>query len=171
LEEKVLNKKIETGEEADKKAKMLFQTISFHLEHGIYAMDVMNIQEIIFSKKIYRVPNTNESLLGVLNLRGNILPAYSLKLILGISDSVTGKDVINEDDKFIVMIKKDRDIFGLMIDSIYMNIPATEDNYKSGKFIERWSKNELFSGVIIEGDKEILVININNLLKYIITLK
>ncbi len=171
MEEKILNRKVEETIEVEKKAKIIFQSIAFRLESSIYSMDVMNIQEIIFARKIYRVPNTNETLLGVLNLRGNILPTYSLKLILGMKDAMKGLNVVNEEDKFIIMIKKDKDVFGILIDSIYKNIPATEENFKTGNNIERWSKNSLFSGVILDGSKEILMINIDNLLKYIISLK
>ncbi len=171
MEERVLNKKIDETAEIDKKARVIFQSVAFHLENSIYAMDVMSIQEIIFARKIYRVPNTNEKLLGVLNLRGNILPTYSLKLTLGMEDPMKGLNVVDEEGKFIIMIKKEKDVFGILIDSIYKNIPATEDNYRKGNYIERWSKNILFSGVILEGEKEILVINIDNLLRYIISSK
>ena len=171
MEQKILNKKISDSVNEDKKAKVLFQSIAFRLDDSVYAMDVMFIQEIIFAHKIYRVPNTDSKLLGVLNLRGNILPVYSLKLILGIEDDFKGLDIIQQEEKFIIMLKKDRDVFGVLIDAVYKNISATEDNFKTGKHIERWSKNNIFTGVILETDKEILVIHIENILKYIISLK
>lgn len=171
MEDLVLNKKVEEKKENEARTKALFQTVAFKLEMATYAMDVMNIQEIIFARKIYRVPNTNERLLGVLNLRGNILPTYSLKLILGMEDHLKGQNVVNEEDKFIIMLKKDKDVFGVLIDSVYKNIGATEENFRSGANISRWSKNTLFSGVILEGQKEILTIDTENLLKYIISLK
>lgn len=171
MEEKILNKKAETAAETEKKAKLLFQSIAFRVDKSVYAMDVMHIQEIIFARKIHRVPNTSDALLGVLNLRGNILPVYSLKLVLGLDDQLRGKNVVEEEENFIIMIKKDRDVFGIFIDSVYKTIPVTEDNYKTGKYIEQWSKNTLFSGVVLEEEKEILVINMNSLLKYIVSLK
>lgn len=171
MEDKILNRKTEVTQTSEKKARDLFQTVAFRLDHATYAMDVMNIQEIIFARKIYQVPNTNDCLLGVLNLRGNILPTYSLKLLLGMEDVLRGQSVVNEEDKFIIMIKKDKDVFGILIDSIHKNIGATEENYKTGSHIARWSKNTLFSGVIIDGEKEILVINIESLRNYIVSLK
>ncbi len=170
---KVLNKKTREArvKEEKKRTKDLFQSIAFYLDDQIYAMDVMDIDSIITVRKIYKVPNTNEKVLGVLNLRGNILPIYSLKLILGLEDPFRGRDVIDDEDRYIVMIKKGRDIFGIMIDSIYNNISATEENFRKGTNFEKWSKNDLFKGVILDGTKEILVTNIDNLLKYMISLK
>lgn len=174
MEEKIKNKQTEeNGEEkkSDYKVKMYFQGMAFRLDDNVYAMDVMSIDDIIIANKIYRVPNTDIRLLGVLNLRGNILPVYSLKMILGMKDDLKNQDYIDEDEKFVIMIKNEKDIFGVMIDGIYKNIYATEENFKTGRLVERWSKNEIFSGVILEEDKEILVINIENLLSYIVSLK
>ncbi len=173
MEEKILNRKAGPSEGASdqKTVRTLFQSVAFRIDSGLYALDVMNIQEIIFARKIYRVPNTPHTLLGVLNLRGNILPVYSLKLILGLTDHLRGRTVIEEEEKFIIMIRKDRDVFGLFIDSVYKTIPATEDNFKSGRNIEQWSRNGLFSGVILEEQKEILVLDIDHLLEYSISLK
>ncbi len=170
MDQKILNKKIEDRAQ-EKKSKVFFQAISFKLDDNIYAMDVMNIVEIIFAHRIYKVPNTDSRLLGVLNLRGNILPVYSLKMILGMEDSVKDRDVIDEEEKFIIMIRKEKDTFGIFIDAIYKNITATEDNYRTGTFIEKWSKNSLFKGVILEEEKEILIVNVESLLKFIVTLK
>ncbi|GEM_PF-1210211 len=172
MEQKILNKRIEEKKQV-KKTQILFQTISFKLDENIFAMDVMNIVEIIFAHKIYKVPNTDSRLLGVLNLRGNILPVYSLKAILGLADSIAsdGRIEIEESDKYIIMIRKEKDTFGILIDGIYKNITADEDNYRTGAFIEKWSKNSLFKGVILEDSLEILVVNVDSLFKYIIMLK
>jgi chemotaxis signal transduction protein len=172
LDQKILNKRIEEKTQV-KKSQIIFQAISFKLDNNIYAMDVMNIVEIIFAHKIYKVPNTDTRLLGVLNLRGNILPVYSLKTILGMEDSVADskKIEIQEEDKFIIMIRKEKDTFGILIDAIYKNLAADEDNYRTGTFIEKWSKNSIFKGVILENSLEILIVNVESLLKYIVTLK
>jgi len=172
LEERILNKRlIDESQEGVKKTKVLFHSIAFYVNDNIYAMDVMNITEIIIPQKIYKVPNTSNILLGVLNLRGNILPIYSLKLILGMDDPYKGSDFINDEERFIIMIRKNKDIFGFMIDSIYKNIQATDENYRSGEYLQKWSKNFLFNGVILENDNEILVLNVDSLLKYIINKK
>lgn len=170
MDQKILNKRIDEKDQV-KKTQIFFQTISFKLDSNIYAMDVMNIVEIIFAHKIYKVPNTDSRLLGVLNLRGNILPVYSLKTILGMADPVKNQGIIEEEDKFIIMIRKEKDTFGILIDGIYKNLAATEDNYRTGTFIEKWSKDSLFKGVILEESLEILIVNVESLLKYITTLK
>lgn len=170
---KILNKKIVSKDEsASLKTKVLFQAIAFYLGDNIYALDIMNIKDIITFRTTYKVPNTTEKLLGVLNLRGEILPLYSLKLILEMEDSMKNKNLLKEDeDQFVITVKKDKDIFAIPIDGIYKNVSATEENFRGSAYLNKWSKNYLFDGVILEEDKEILTINIDNLLQYMVSLK
>jgi purine-binding chemotaxis protein CheW len=159
-------------ESAALKTKSLFQAIAFYLGENIYALDIMNIKDIITFRTTYRVPNTNERLLGVLNLRSEILPLYSLKLILEMDDPMKAKNLLKEDeDQFVITVKKDKDIFAIPIDGIYKNVTATEENFRGSTYLNKWSKNYLFDGVILEEDKEILTINIDNLLQYMVSLK
>jgi purine-binding chemotaxis protein CheW len=172
-ESKTLNKHIDSeASEKQTKTKELFQGIAFYLEDRIFCLDIMNIRDIITARRMYKVPNTNERLLGAINLRGEILPVYSLKLILEMQDDLKGLNMIEEqEDDFIITIKKDRDIFGVFVDAIYRNISVTDENFREGTYIKKWSKNYIFDGVILEEDKEILNINIENLLRYMISLK
>lgn len=171
--DKILNKRVVNKDEASAvKTKSLFQAIAFYLGDNIYALDIMNIKDIITFRTTYRVPNTNERLLGVLNLRSEIIPIYSLKLILEMDDNYKGKNYIAEDeDQFVITVKKDKDIFAIPIDGIYKNVTATEENFRDSSYLNKWSKNYLFDGVILENEKEILSININNLLQYMVSLK
>lgn len=158
--------------EKQSKAKELFQVIAFYLEDRIFCLNIMHIRDIIIARKIYKVPNTNEKLLGAINLRGEILPVYSLKLILEMEDKLKGQNIIKEqEDRFIITVKRDKDIFGIFVDGIYKNVSVNDDNYRKGSYLKKWSKNYIFSGVILEENREILNIDIENLLRYMISLK
>ncbi len=170
---KILNKRVGGDiDEQQVKSNVYFQGIAFYLGKSLFCMDIMSIRDIIAAKKIYKVPNTTDKLLGTINLRGEILPVYSLKLVLSIPDNIAGKNIIEEEeDKFIITVKKDRDIFGIFVDAIYKNMVATEENYREGNYLQKWSKNYLFNGVLLDEDNEILVLNIENLLRHLISLK
>ncbi len=171
--EEVLNRKISESDEEKAKLnkKAIFQGVSFYLDDNLYAMDVMTIKEFYTPNRLYKVPNTTDKLLGVLNLRGYILPVYSLKLILELQDDMIEVEDFSDKEKFIIIIQKDKDQFGILIDAIHKNITGTEENYRTGNYLQKWSKNYLFEGVLLDQDNEILVINIENMLKYMTTLK
>ena len=171
--EQVLNKKTtQENEAAQTKAKALFQGIAFYLSEELFLLDVMSILEIYLAKRIFPLPNTTKKLLGVINFRGNILPVYSLKRILEMDENIAAKpEDASDEENYIIMIKKDKDIFGLLIDAIYRNVSVTEDNYREGKYLKKWARNFLFKGVVLEGEREILDLDIDNLLRYMVSLK
>ncbi len=170
--EEILNKKTSSEDEAEKSKKQaIFQGVSFYLNNSLYAMDVMSIKEFYSPSLLYKVPNTTDKLLGVLNLRGYILPVYSMKLILEMQDDMLAVEDFTDKEKFIIIIQRDKDQFGILIDEIHKNVTGTEENYRTGNYLQKWSKNYLFEGVLLDGDNEILVINIENMLKYMTTLK
>lgn len=172
--EDILNRKTTDQEEQEKSklaSKVLFQGVSFYLDNSLYAMDVMSIKEFYTPDRLYKVPNTTDKLLGVLNLRGYILPVYSLKKIMEMPDDMVNVEDFSDKEKFIIIIQRGKDQFGILIDAIHKNITGTEDNFRTGNYLQKWSRNYLFEGVLLDQDHEILVINIENMLKYMTTLK
>ncbi|MGC8765739.1 MAG: chemotaxis protein CheW [Brevinematia bacterium] len=170
MEEGFVNKRIEEKEEKSIQ-RTLFSAIIFRLEENLYAINIENLREIIFFRTIYRVPRTNETLLGVINLRGNIIPVFSLNLLLGHQESLKGKNKIFEDERFIMILREDKNMFGLVVDTIYKNISVLEGQYKTKEYIKKWLKDDLFDGLILFEGHEIFTLSINGLLNYIFSLK
>lgn len=54
------------------------QVVAFQLGQEEYAVDIINVQEIIKPHKITRIPRTERYIDGVINLRGNIIPLFNL---------------------------------------------------------------------------------------------
>ncbi len=170
MEKNIINRRVDE-EEIKVVEKVLFNAILFKLEKNLFAVNIENLQEIIFFRTIYKVPGTNETLLGVINLRGNIIPVFSLKLILGSEDNLVGKNKIYEDEKLIMILRNKKDILGLVVDSIYKNIAVKEENYRSQELINNWVKNYLFDGVILYEGREIFTLSVEGLLNYIFSIK
>lgn len=54
------------------------QVVAFQLGAEEYAVDIINVQEIIRLHKVTRIPRTEAWVEGVINLRGNIIPLFNL---------------------------------------------------------------------------------------------
>jgi purine-binding chemotaxis protein CheW len=54
------------------------QVVAFQLGPEEYAVDIINVQEIIRLLKVTRIPRTEAWVEGVINLRGNIIPLFNL---------------------------------------------------------------------------------------------
>ena len=71
-------------QEARAEGKML-QFVGFRLDQEEYAIAITTIQEIIVMKPITRIPQVPDSVEGLINLRGNVIPIVSLRRLFGLS--------------------------------------------------------------------------------------
>ena len=69
--------------------------ISFKLEKEEFAMDIMNVQEILRLRDITDVPKSPDFLLGIMKLRENIIPVIDIKALLGLKYD-TGENLFKE---------------------------------------------------------------------------
>ena len=63
-----------------------FQVVSFRLGDEEYGVNIMTVQEIILVGCITQVPEVPEHVLGVINLRGNVIPILNLRKRFGMAD-------------------------------------------------------------------------------------
>ena len=61
------------------------QYLTFHLAGEEYAVDILQVKEIIEYGAITKVPQTPPSIRGVINLRGNVVPVIDLAVKFGLS--------------------------------------------------------------------------------------
>ncbi|RAW00514.1 chemotaxis protein CheW [Pseudochryseolinea flava] len=65
--------------------------ITFGLGEEKFALPVSFVQEIVEVDKVTKIPNAPEFMLGIINLRGRILPLLDTRLKLGLPKSETTK--------------------------------------------------------------------------------
>lgn len=66
------------------------QYLTFILAGEEYAIDILKVQEIRGFERTTRIPNTPEYLLGVINLRGSVVPVVDLRVrfaLAGVADN------------------------------------------------------------------------------------
>lgn len=139
------------------------QYLTFKVGSEIYGLKLKQAKEIIKPPKVTNVPNTEEYILGVINLRGQVIPVIDLKNKLGLKDDDI-KDLSNTQNKKIVVINIKDMLIGLFVDGVneVMNL-AVEDiegvaDNKTG------IRDEYIKGVSTFSDSLIIVLDINNLL-------
>ena len=98
--------------EERKAAEATEHLATFLLGREEYGVDVRTVQEIIRVAEITPVPRAPESIKGVINLRGRIVPVIDLKKKLGLGE-------VAEADKRarIVVVKLRERLIGLLVDA------------------------------------------------------
>ncbi|MBE7410619.1 MAG: chemotaxis protein CheW [Leptospiraceae bacterium] len=55
------------------------QFLSFLISNEVFGVDLLRVHEILRLVYVTRIPNVDESIIGVVNLRGEIIPVVDLK--------------------------------------------------------------------------------------------
>lgn len=88
------------------------QIVVFELDGQYYALPILEIQEIIRTVDVTPVPNTNNYVEGVINLRGNVIPIINLRKRLGLSKTE------KNDETRIVVVEHNEEKIGLVVDKV-----------------------------------------------------
>ena len=64
------------------------QVLTVKLENEVYGVDIMSVREVLDFTSVTKVPQTPDFMIGVINLRGNVVPVIDLKLKFGLGKTV-----------------------------------------------------------------------------------
>lgn len=99
-----------TAEVLDVAPEEAIRVCLFSIGEDVYAIPVSLLTEIIISQKIYPVPTTPAHVLGVINLRGAIIPIVDIRPALSLpQQSVPGQ---------IAIIKYQHLMLGIVVDNV-----------------------------------------------------
>jgi purine-binding chemotaxis protein CheW len=97
------------------------QLVLFDLAAEHYAIDSMNVREIIRMQSITKIPGASASVEGVVNLRGKVTPVMDLRKRLGL---VVGQE--SKETRIVVVEVEGQDV-GLIVDGVseVLRIPVS----------------------------------------------
>ena len=108
----IIKKQQKQKEEPQKRSEDIVQLVGFIVGNEEYAIPILNIQEIIKPIEHTRVPSVPDFVLGVFNLRGNVIPLIDLRKKFGLPAQGN-----TEDTRYIVM-KHNENVAGFVIDRL-----------------------------------------------------
>ncbi|MCG8333082.1 MAG: chemotaxis protein CheW [Proteobacteria bacterium] len=117
-----LQKHLESVEYIDDKTQFLM----FGIEQGDYALDILRVREILDIPPITKVPRTPDFMLGVINLRGSVVPVVDLRQRFGMEQA----DYTEKSCIIIVEIEGNGSkarVFGLSVDAVQEVISLSPD--------------------------------------------
>ena len=110
----IAEKDDEQSQERKKQMNIDFKMVTFSLSGKDYAIDIMNVKEIAKAGHFTYVPNTLPFVVGVYNLRGEIIPILDMRLFFNIPIDTTRKvDLQN-----LLILRFGEQIFGIIVDKI-----------------------------------------------------
>ncbi len=142
-----------------KKTEEIVQLVGFLVGEEEFAVPILSIQEIIKPIEWTRVPFVPDYVLGVFNLRGNVLPLIDLRKKFGVLN-----DEIDENSRFIVMKIKGEDV-ACVIDKLTsaIRIPKKDILPPPDTYL---NEDDIIEGVgRLDDGRIITILKVDNLLK------
>jgi purine-binding chemotaxis protein CheW len=136
----------------------IIQLVSFELGGEDYGIDVLSVREIIRTPSITKMPNAPDSVDGIINLRGTVVPIHSLRRRFGLD--VRQSDRLNR----ILVMEAGDGLAGFMVDAVaeVIRISASEIQPPPGVVRDNANKDCIL-GVINHGERLLVVLDLKQL--------
>lgn len=126
--------------------------VTFRLENEKYGINVMQVQEVLRVTEIAPVPGAPDYVLGIINLRGNVVTVIDTRRRFGL-DSL-GMD----DSTRIVIIESDGQVVGILVDSVAEVVDIRASEIEQAPNVGTEDSAKFIQGVSsIEGELLILI--------------
>ncbi|MHA6267571.1 chemotaxis protein CheW [Aliiroseovarius sp. CAU 1755] len=140
--------------QAEKETELL----SFIVGDQDYSVDIMSVREIRSASKATPLPRSPSYVLGVINLRGTVLPILDLSLRLGMDRSAElARNVI------IVVAIGDKTL-GLLVDAVSDILSVAADDLQPPPDMQADAENQFVSALTIFEDRMIRILDLDSVL-------
>lgn len=106
-------KRVDEGATAETyRGELAGKYLSFVLNEEFYGVDILAVREIIGLQDITRVPDADPCILGVINLRGQVIPLIDLRTKFGMVQ------VVADEETCIIIVDVDNTWVGMVVDKV-----------------------------------------------------
>ncbi|HDR05868.1 MAG TPA: purine-binding chemotaxis protein CheW [Candidatus Marinimicrobia bacterium] len=142
----------------EKNGKLNRRYLTFVLGKELYGVDIHRVKTIISILPVTPVPGAPEYFVGVINLRGIILPVIDLRRRFAMPLLEYGQDatIIVQEIDFSGKIEQ----MGFLVDQVSEVIDINQEDIESGTDVGGTGLNSFFDGIAHPGGKVITLLNV-----------
>ncbi|CAM2951982.1 chemotaxis signal transduction protein (cheW domain) [Legionella steigerwaltii] len=140
------------------KEQRLVQLIVFRSGNEEFCIPISEAQEIIKVVPITPIPDSPYFILGLINVRGDIVAIIDIKTLFFLPSTN------NDNPKHIIITKQKSGVFGLMVDEVVevLRVNEADINQNPSSIINIHEK--YVSGVVIDENRLIILLNLSSIL-------
>ena len=135
------------------------QYVTFSLAEELFGVEVTRAREILSLTPVTKVPQTPDYLLGVINLRGQVVPVVDMRLKLGLP---AGEET---EDTCIIVIEVQVDgeaiVVGALADAVREVLEVRDDQIEPPPRLGTKLNTEFISGMGKIGEQFLILLNID----------
>ena len=139
--------------------------IIFNVGNEEYGIDILRVHEIENMSNVVRIPNAPNCILGIMHLRGEVIPVYSLREHFNISDDVKKSSGEEDDVDKLVIVSVDNVKIGFLVDKVKEIIELQDsDIHNTPKIVKNEDTSYIAKVACIQG-KIIVLLNVDTIIK------
>lgn len=137
------------------------QYVTFTLNNDLYGLPVTQTREILDHVTVTKVPHATEDLLGVINLRGQVVPVVDMHLKL----RLPANQVENNNCTIIAEVDIDNEmhIVGIQVDEVREVLELTKDMIEPAPRLGTCINSNFIKGMGKVDEKFMVILDINRL--------
>ncbi len=144
--------KSKTGEDP------MLQWVTFKLAGETYGINVMQVQEVLRYTEIAPVPGAPPYVLGIINLRGNVVTVIDTRHRFGLQSGDLS------DNTRIVIIEADNHVVGILVDSVAEVVYLRQSEIETAPNVGNDESAKFIQGVCHKNGELLILIELDKLL-------
>lgn len=134
------------------------QWVTFSLAEEVYGINVMCVQEVLKMTEIAPVPGSPEYVIGIINLRGNVVTVLDTRMRFGLPPKE------HDDSTRIVIVEVSGQVVGMLVDSVAEVVELDSGDIEVAPAVGNEESSKYIQGVHSRADGLIILVDLNKLL-------
>jgi len=136
----------------------IVQWVTFRLDNEKYGIRVMQVQEVLRITEIAPVPGAPDYVLGIINLRGNVVTVIDSRKRFGLSETEA------DDSTRIVIIEAEKNVVGILVDSVAEVVDLRTSEIDAAPNVGNDDSSKYIQGVSSKEKELLILVDVNKLL-------
>lgn len=136
----------------------VIQWVTFRLDNETYGINVMQVQEVLRVTEIAPVPGSPNYVLGIINLRGNVVTVIDTRQRFGL----VPRDM--DDSTRIVIIEVNKQVVGILVDSVAEVVDLRASEIETAPNVGSDESSKYIQGVSSREEELLILIDLNKFL-------
>ncbi|HHI94960.1 MAG TPA: purine-binding chemotaxis protein CheW [Gammaproteobacteria bacterium] len=146
------------GSSRKKVVEEALRWVTFRLENEKYGINVMQVQEVLRITEIAPVPGAPSYVLGIINLRGNVVTVIDTRSRFGLASVET------DDSSRVVIIESEEQVVGILVDSVAEVVDLQPSDIETAPNVGTEESAKFIQGVASHDGELLILVDLNKLL-------
>lgn len=136
----------------------LLQWVTFRLDNETYGVNVMQVQEVLRMTEIAPVPGAPGYVLGIINLRGNVVTVIDTRKRFGLEPREL------DDATRIVITEIEQQVIGMLVDAVAEVVDVRMSEIETAPNVGNDESSRFIQGVSSREGELLILVDLNKLL-------